>query len=367
MREPADIGAPVGFVVPRHRLHRIGLTERTQQGAADRGIVERRLQVVQDERAGLAERVVFPDGDVAVLREARQQVENRPLPPIHLARLQGGERGARVGDDVPLHPVDIDDFRPGTLRNAAASPGHVGVELLVDIVVPGDRLVRQEPERPAADHLGHDGRGRRRGQALGHDRQYVRLHLAQRQRQEREGLPQAKADGAVVRRRQLVRPLHQSLSQTIDAGPAPDAGHGIAGEHGRAIVEPQPRPQRQIPLAAIGIRAVALDHLWLDIERRVHAVEGVEHHVGVVQGNLGWGTDRVAHRQVTQGNEAHHAAALRTRPAWQGKWCSSRRCQQGPALHGGPPGGQNASKYSRCSQSVTWDRKRPISCRFMAR
>src|SRR5215468_8011736 len=76
-------------------------------------------------------------------------------------------------------------------------------------------------------------------------------------------------------------------------GPAIDAGHRILGAHRLTVVEFERVTQPESPDEAVRRDLFGLDHLALDVERGVHAVEHVPHQQAGVAGDVGRGPDRV--------------------------------------------------------------------------
>ena len=125
--------------------------------------------------------------------------------------------------------------------------------------------------------------------------------MAQRVRQQREGLLEAEHDGLVVGRGEFVGARHQRLAECVARAPAPDRGDAVARQHLLAVVEQQPVAQRQLPGLAVVFDDVAGHHLRRGLEAVLLAglpVQGVVHHVAVVTRHVGGGPHRIEHRQI---------------------------------------------------------------------
>ena len=104
---------------------------------------------------------------------------------------------------------------------------------------------------------------------------------------------QPENDGSVVRRFQRVQPGGDGLADRIALHPAQQRGDAVARQHLLAIMEHQPVSQAHRPAQPVVLHLMALDHLWLRIELLVAAIQGLEHHRGVVAGDQRGGPDRV--------------------------------------------------------------------------
>ncbi len=124
-REEARQRLPQRLVVADDGAHVVFLAQRHHHGPARAHVVERRVEVVDAERADVAERVGDVDVEVAVALEQRHQVGDRVLPPIDLAVLQRGRLGGVVRQDQPLDAVEHHALAAGEpvgrLRRAARS------------------------------------------------------------------------------------------------------------------------------------------------------------------------------------------------------------------------------------------------------
>ena len=97
---------PQCLVVADDGAHVILLAERHHHCAPDPHVVEGRIQVIDPERADIAQRVGDVHVDAAVLLQQRHEVGGRVLPPIDLAVLQRRRLGGVVGHDQPLDAVE---------------------------------------------------------------------------------------------------------------------------------------------------------------------------------------------------------------------------------------------------------------------
>ncbi len=312
-REQADILAPQPGIVAGGRRHEVRLRQSLEDHAPDRGLVEGRIEVVHDAGAEVAERRGELRGDLRVGLQGRHKIADRVLPPVDLAVLEGGGRGAGVGHDLPLDPLEMDPLRPGHPGDRAVLPGPVVRVAVVDHAGADEPLLGVEPERAGADQLGDllgrvDG-----GEALGHDDEDRRPELRQGLEHEPVGPLQADDEGPVVRRLQGVGARHQGLSEAVALRPAPDRRDAVAAPHRLAVVESQALAQPEGPAPPVLLDRVALDHLRLRRELRVEAVELVEHHERVVARDVGRGRHRIDDGEVGLRHEAQDArpAALR--------------------------------------------------------
>ena len=194
-------------------------------------------------------------------------------------------------------------FRRLVARNVAG-------EFLIDDAHAGDTLVCFEAERSAADHLAERLKGIGLGEACRHDRAHTRRKMAQCVRQQRKWGLQPKLDGAVIRRRHLVHPRHQRLTEGIALAPACHRGDGVARQHLGAVMEHQPLAQGQFPGLAVIFGDMARHHLRAGAIRIVLAIQRIEHHERVVHGRVG-ADHRVQHGQVAVMHEAQRLCRLR--------------------------------------------------------
>jgi hypothetical protein len=66
------------------RRRRILLADALQHGAADRGIIEQRLELIESHSVHEAGRILYLDRDVTDLAQQRQHVAKRVFPPVDL-------------------------------------------------------------------------------------------------------------------------------------------------------------------------------------------------------------------------------------------------------------------------------------------
>ena len=217
-------------------LHDLFLVDRGDHHAADRGVVERRVQVVEPQAANLAGTVLYRNGDVLVGLYLRQQIKRRVFPPVDLTALECGRGGGGVGNEIPYHPIDVDDLRTGIEAGRAVLARHIGGVFGEYGAGAGNALVCQEFERTAADRLGDLLEGIGLGQPRRHD---GAIDLGQSGPQQRERLVEAEADRGVRRRRDVVHPRHQGLAEWIAPGEPLDAGHAVARQHLLSVMERQ--------------------------------------------------------------------------------------------------------------------------------
>jgi hypothetical protein len=109
--------------------------------------------------------------------------------------------------------------------------------------------------------------------------------FCQRVRQRGEWLMQPENDGSVVRRFQLVQPGGNRLADRIAHHPALQRGDAVARQHLLAIMERQPVSQAHRPAQPVDLRP--------RIELLVAAIQGFEHHRGIVAGDQRGGPDRI--------------------------------------------------------------------------
>jgi hypothetical protein len=129
------------------------------------------------------------DLDIFVAGQQRQQIEGGDqLPPILLAALQRGSGGRAVGDRGPFDAVVMHDLRAGGPIRRAAGAGYILVELRIDVARARQPLIRQIPERAGADHFGDLLGAVGRGEPFGHHCRHIGRGMAQRVRQQREGV-----------------------------------------------------------------------------------------------------------------------------------------------------------------------------------
>ena len=230
--------------------------------------------------------------------ERGQQVVGRALPPIHLARLQGGGGGRRVGHDAPLDAVEVDVLRARRPARLAGLARAVGGVALPHRAGADHALAGQEAEGAGAYHLLDLLRGVGRGQALGHDKERRGADLRQALQHRAEGALEADGEGAVVGRRHLGDARHQHLAEPVARRPAADGGDAVAPAHRLAVVEEEAVAEAEGPALAVVLDGVSFHHLRLRAEFAVEAVELVPDHEGVVAGDIGGGDHGVDHRQV---------------------------------------------------------------------
>jgi hypothetical protein len=157
-----------------------GLVDRAEQRAADGGIVEGRLQMVDAQHGHHARRVQHLDLDIRRAAQQRQHVVIGVFHPVLLARLQGGGRGADIRHGVPDDPVVVDDLRPRRPIRPATLARLVAGEFLINVAGTRHAFIRLEAERAAADDLPHLLERVRLGQPLRHHGAHGRRDLAQR-------------------------------------------------------------------------------------------------------------------------------------------------------------------------------------------
>jgi hypothetical protein len=254
--------------------------------------------------------------------------------PDGLPRDQRVRRGGGIRHRTPFDAVEMHDLGAGGPGDRAVAPRHVALELRVDIQRSRHALIGLEAEGAAADQLRHLAEGIGVGQALRHHGADGNGRLAERDGQQREGVFQVEADGAVVRRGKLVRRFHQRCAEGIAPRPAADGGDAVARQHAFPIVPQQPLAQREVPQAAFVLDGVAIDHLRRRLEIGVHAVERVEDHVAVVAADVAGGGDGIERHQVLLRREFQRRRRLR-----------ADRCGAGePGRHAGGGGTlQNAA------------------------
>ena len=298
--------------------------------------------MVEADHAHQPRLVLHLDLDVAGALQQRQQVGGGLLPPVHLAPLQGGAGGRGIRDGVPLDAVHPGDLAAGEEAHRLVARLVAG-EALVDRARAGHPLVGHPAEGAAADDLRHLRRGRVAGEALLHHRA-VGGRLGQCGGEQREGLLQLHQEDAVGDRRHLIGDGADVLAEHVGAGPAVDAGDGIAGQDRRAVVEGDALAQGDAPGAAVILDDMAFDQLRLGGVVAVEAVELVIDHHAVVAGHQRRVEHRVEQRQVGLRNEPKHAGRPRgalgaqdTRTCHGGRCGPCRQSQKITTIHDGPP------------------------------
>ena len=83
--EIADTVAPSGRVGAARRLHEFRLIDGAKQGAPDRRIIERRVEMIHPEDADVAGGILNLDLEGAIGAQHGDEIGRRQLPPIHLA------------------------------------------------------------------------------------------------------------------------------------------------------------------------------------------------------------------------------------------------------------------------------------------
>ena len=225
--EKADAVVPAGTVGACNDHHHVGLIDGTQQGAADRRVVERRMEVVEAHDPNRSGRFLDLHGHAHVAREQRHMVGGQPLQPIDLALHQCRDRCGGIAERLPFHAVEMGYLGAGGVALLSLAAWHIGGEPLVGGSYPRVEFGRQEAVRPAADHLSHLGKWIGSGQPLRHDARHVGAGSRQRGGQVREGPDQAEAHGAVFGSGQLAGRGHQRLAETVSGGEAADARHCV--------------------------------------------------------------------------------------------------------------------------------------------
>ena len=311
-----------GLLRSHQGLHRGGLVDGAPERAADRRVVERRLQVVHLHHADEAGRIERADPHIA---RAAQQVELVVVGVFLPVLLAGDERvggRGRVRHDAPLDPVEMHDLGPGGPGQRAVAARHVALEFRVDVAIdPGTRSSALKRKGPLPTSSVHLAEGIGVGQPLRHHGADRDGRLAERDGQQREGPLQAEADRAVVGRGELVRRVHQDGAEGVALRPAAEAGDAVAGQDLLAVMEAQALAQRQVPALAVVLDAVPVHHLRRGSVLAVHAVQRVEHHVAVVAGDVGEGGHGVERHHVLLRREAERGGGLRPHGGRSGERC----------------------------------------------
>jgi hypothetical protein len=114
----------------------------------------------------------------------------------------------------------------------------------------------------------------------------------------------AKQPGSIRRPRgsRTLWTAHQP--ERIARSPAINAGDRIPGQHRLAIVEFEARPQAECPGEAVARDFLGLDHLALDLEFGIHAVERVLHQQAGVASDIDGGPDRIEVGEVRVRHES---------------------------------------------------------------
>ncbi len=266
----------------------------------------------------------------AVAAQQLLDLGRRLLVPVDLAGLQGGGRGRGIDDDVPFDTVEMRDLGPGRQARLADRRRDVVGVALIDDEAAGIEFIRLELERTGADRLAHLGERVGLRDALRHDEGRAVGDLAKRLEQQREGPLQPEADAAVVDHLDRIGDGRELLAERIAPHPAGDRGHHVLRAHRLAIVELQPRPQRDGDDLAAILQHMPLGHLRLRREIRVEAIEAVVDHVPVVAGDVRRRPDRVEAGQVRLRHHLQDAVLRRLRGR------EARQCGCGPRGGGGP-------------------------------
>ena len=293
--------------IAHHRLQVVGLVHRHLHRAADRRVVEGRMQVVEAQHQDRADRVDLLDPHVPRALEQRQQVEGGLLVPVHLPGLQRGGGGRGVGDDPPLDAVHMHPLAPGG-RGGGFVARHVAGELLVHGLAARHPLVAHEAERARADRLGHRGVRIEARVPFMHDEGHLGGQLPDRVDQQREGPGQADAEGAVVHHRHLGHRGHQGLAEGIARAPAAERGDHVLRAHRFVVVEAQAFAQAEGPDQVGAGPFPGFDHLGADAEIGIGREQRVVDHVAMVAHDVARGAHRVDRGQVGMRDEAQHVA-----------------------------------------------------------
>src|SRR5205814_7285806 len=104
-------------------------------------------------------------------------------------------------------------------------------------------------------------------------------------------------------------------------GPPPYRGDAVRRPDRGAVVESEPVPQLQIPLQAVILYRMTLDHLRLYVEFSVVAVERVVDCQSKVAGNVGGGPNRVERSKVGVRHKGEGLLRLRVPDLWGGESC----------------------------------------------
>ena len=219
-REEADRRDLKRRVGAGNRRHEGGLIDRAEQRAADGGIVERRLQMIEAQHAGVAAGIEDARLDVAGGLDDRQQIVRRGLLPVLLAGLERGDAGAGIWRGGPDHAVVVNDLRSRGPIRLAVGAGLVALEFRIGVAGALHALVGEIAERTAADDFGQRLERVLARQPLRHHEAGIDRGLAERLRQQRERPLEAEADGAVVRRRELRRSPPSARRQSRRARPS---------------------------------------------------------------------------------------------------------------------------------------------------
>ena len=164
--EQANAVTPEASVGACHGTHDVVLPHRAKQGATDRRVVERRMQVVEAHDANRASRLGRAHGNRRIAFQQRHLVGIRRLQPIHLAAPQ--RRGCRRGvvDGQPVHPLDVRHLWSRGVNRSPVLTRHVFRETAVGSPLAHDEVSSLEPERTTANHIGDRPRQITQSQAL---------------------------------------------------------------------------------------------------------------------------------------------------------------------------------------------------------
>ena len=333
-RKHTDPGPPHRMIGAGNRGHVIGLAHRLQNHAADRGIVERRQQLVHAQDGDLPGGIDQFDLDLRLGAQGRQIVVGRGLPPVDLAFLQGRGGSRRIRNDLPDHAIEIGDFRTRRPARDTALPRLVAGEFFIHHARPSHPFTGDETIWPAAHHL-LDLRERvGLRQPFGHDHRQKGGHLGERVGQQRERLLQTEPDRLVVGRTEFVGRRHQRLGERIALAPPRQAGDAVARQYRRVVVKHQAGAQGDRPVLAIGIGHRALGHLRHRLEGLVLAEQCVEHQEGVVAGDSRGGPDRIQNGQIGLRHKDQLALTGRANDPGGGKRGSGEAAQNGASVKG---------------------------------
>ena len=262
------------------------------EGPAGLHVVERRVQVVDDQPRLPAEVVGRLHGHPLVRVQHRHEVRGHVLDKVDLARDEGVRGGLGVGDVVPDEAIEVDDLAArGHARGLAARD--VGLVLLVDHLAPRHPLVLEHPEGARAGHLLDLLVRVGLRDPLRHHERDVGVHLPEGGEGHRPRLLQGERDGAVVRRLQLLGLAEQELSHRVPLPPSADGRDAVRGRDRASVVPREPVAQGDGVDPAVVAHRVPRGHLRLGLEVRVRPEEGVVDRVAVVAGDEGGGPDRI--------------------------------------------------------------------------
>ena len=240
--------------------------------------------MVELDDAGRAHRRMGFELDAGRARQHRQEVGQRVLQEVDLARDERGLRGLWVGHPHELDAVDLGDLAARMPRGRFLARDVV-VEPDIDRLAARDPFVALEGEGAGADGLLDLLERIHQRFLLAHDEGDAGAALGERVEQEPVWGRQVPREGPRVDRLEPLRLREELPAGAVALAPALQRGDHVARRDGAAVVEAQPLAQGEAVGAAILAHGPALDHLRLRLELVVAREERVVDHHAVDAGD----------------------------------------------------------------------------------